>query len=276
MSAYIIKEPMDIFDYLRKKYPNSDFFKLYEQRDRIAKKLPMVENVSNNRYKHHKINPLILKEKLLVLFDVLIKKRYKNIEMIEKCKNIIEKEDLRYYSQNQQYRFCYTDNFNNVYDFYYSDLIKKIQKYKRWTIDREFNIYCLLDAIIVKNESKIRESKYYSSIRKFKHAKKQTFLISFDFDGTYYFLDWYQNHKEKVYIFISDTSKEAALERLQKDNKATHLVIDMLSSRDCQGNIKNIQFLPFTDENITLAKRLSNKKYDKWNCHSDEINFLRR
>lgn len=273
-------EPLTIFAFINAKYPKQDYFYIDAIADRLSKKLPEIKKRASSRYKYHKIDPIILKEKLFKLIDVLVEKNYKD-KRIEECRNILENEDLRYYSQNQNYRFG-SDNFHNVFDFYYSDMAKKIQKYKKWTQNREWEVICLLEAVINKKDMKIRESEYYQSIRNFKQAKKQTFLISFDFCGTYDLFDWYGTHNEKIFILISDTTKEAVLARLQHGNNASQLARDM-SSKECNYNsyIKNIIFLDKTKENInkaeeTLKKRHKyGKKYDKWNCHSKEINLAR-
>ena len=86
-------EPLNIYDFLSRKYPNKDFFELYEIRNRIAIKLPAIENISDKRYKHNKLNPKILKEKFLELFKVVVNKQYQRLEQIEKCRDIKEKED---------------------------------------------------------------------------------------------------------------------------------------------------------------------------------------
>lgn len=285
-----MSKPLDIFSILSKKYPDMEFFELYEIRDRIIEKLPNIAKVRETDYslaKYRKINHIILKEKLKELINVLKDKEYKNINLLDKVEKILDCEDLRYYSQYQKYNFCYSDNFHTLFFFYYNEkYISRIKKYKKWTFDREYKIYDLLDSIYRKYESKKREASIYSNIRKFRKSKKHTFIVEIDFYGYKFWSDWTTTGSETIYLIISDVNKEAVINRIvsnEKTKDATSLIVDFAIGDFSQGTIKNISFLPITKENIEKAKLHQKnskyrhrKTYDKWNCFSNEISLLRK
>lgn len=285
-----MSKPLDIFSILSKKYPDMDFFELYEIRDRVANKLPNITKIRDTDWtlaKHRKINHIILKEKLKELIAVLKYKEYKKIDLLDKVEKIVDYEDLRYYSQYQKYNFCYSDNFHTLFFFYYDEkYISEIKRYKKWTFDREYRIYDLLDSICSKYESKKREASIYSNIKKFKHLKKHTFIVEIDFYGYKFWSDWTTTGRETVYLIISDVNKEAVINRIisnEKTKDATSLIVDFAIGDFSQGTIKNINFLPITLENILKAKSHQKnskyrhrKTYDKWNCFSNEISLLRK
>lgn len=282
-------KPLDIFDMLSKKYPDMEFFELYEIRDRIVEKLPNIAKVRETDYslaEYRKINHILLQKKLEELISVLKEKKYKNIDLVDKVEKIIKNEDLRYYSQYQKYNFCYSDNFHTLFFFYYNEkYISKIKRYKKWTFDREYKINDLLDSIYSKYESKKREAAIYSNIRKFRKSKKHTFIIEIDFYGYRFWSDWTTTGSETIYLIISDVNKEAVINRIvshEKTKDATSLIVDFAIGDFSQGTIKNISFLPITKENIEKAKlqqknkkRKYTKRYDKWDCFSDKVHVFR-
>lgn len=284
-----MNKPLDIFNMLSKRYPDMDFFELYEIRDRVAKKLPNITKIRDTDWtlaKYRKINHIILKEKLKELIYILKDNQYKNINLLDKVEKIIDSEDLRYYSQYQKYNFCYGDNFHTLFFFYYNEkYISEIKRYKKWTFDRELQISDLLRAISEKYESKKRETLIYLNIRKFKHSKKHTFIVEIDFYGYKFWSDWTTTGRETIYLIISDTNKEAVINRIisnEKTKDATSLIVDFAIGDFHQGTIKNINFLPITEENILKAKLHQKnskyryrKTYDKWNCFSDKVHVFR-
>lgn len=283
-----MKQPLYIYAQLSSKFPKMDFFELYEKRDRIAKKLPNITKVRDTDWtlaEHRKINHLVLKDKLNLLLDTLVAKKYKNVELIDEIRQIINNEDLRYYSQYQKFNFSYDDNFSDLYFFYYdNEYINKIKRYKAWTGDREYNIFDLLNSILRKHLSKKREKEYYSRIREFRKSKKQTFLVEVDFLGYYFWSDWTTSHRETLYLLITDTNKETVINRLTKgvDKDAT-CITKSLSSKKChQGTIKQISFLDFNEENLLKVKDCKDKKdsygkpkYERWECFSNLVNQIR-
>ena len=284
------KKPLDIFDFLRGKFPKEDFFSLYKKRDRIAEKLPYIAKIRNTDWTiadNRKVNHQILKDKLNDLFEVLEQKKFPNIEKLKKAKEIINSVDMRYYSMKQDFNFCYSDNFHTLFFFYYNDkYISDIKKYKRWTFDREYNVSDLLSSIINKYESRKREQEIYSRIKKFRAAKKQRFIVEIDFIGFYFYSDWTTNHQEKLHLLISDINEEAVLKRIYKGIKNdANDIVKHLSSKEChQGNIISYKFLEINEENINKVLQCRQNRhlyrknnYEKWNCFSlyvDEVRHI--
>ncbi|MEV9477464.1 hypothetical protein ACOTVS_09980 [Aliarcobacter butzleri] len=277
------KKPLYIFEYFMQKYPKTDFIELMTKVDNTSRKLPEIKKIRESDWtlaKYKKINPGILKDKLNMLFDVLIEKGYKNIEKIKIARDIINNEDMRYYSQQQYFKFCYSDDFSTLYLFYYNDtFIQTIKNYKKWTFDREYSIFCLLDAIINKYNYKNREKEYFSRIKNIKKLKNKLFIVEVDFIGYNLDNEWAMPHNEKIYLIISDINKAAVLKRISDDGKKANSIINNLSSRKChQGSIKSINFLDLNSENIQKAKECIKNKhtfnshsYDKWICFSQRV-----
>ena len=268
-----MNEPKDIFDFLRNKHPKKDFFELYDTRDNLAKKLPEIEKVSSTRYKYKKLNHNILKDKAQKLLDDLVKKNYPDLNRIKKVQHILDTQDLRYYSQNQYYTFCYSDDFHRIYDFYFNkDYIKTINRYKKWNTNRVFEVLCLLDAFIDKYDSKIREQEIYSKIHNFRKQKHQNYIVKFNYNSTYDLMDWFGVHNQEMCLLITDVSEEQVIKRLHDDNESSRMVNSLSSVKGCKGYIKDIEFLELNKENYLLAKECNSKRhckydkdYDKWN-----------
>lgn len=272
-----MKMPLDIFSSLRDKFPTTDFFELYEKRDRIVKKLPNLSKVRETEYtlsKYRKIDSIVLREKIELLLKTLEEKKYYKTELIEEIREILKNEDMRYYSQQQYFNFCYSDDFHNIFFFYYDDsYINKIKKYKKWTFDRSYAIGCLLESIRRKSNSKKREKEYYSRIRQFRKMKKQVFTLEVAFVRVDYTFDWACSSDEKVLVTISDINKDTVLRRITEDGNTVTRIIKSLCKQNCSvGYVKSINFLDANKHSKNKEKR---NDYEKWNCFEKEVHALR-